>query len=688
MKKVVSALLGICMVVSLIAGMGLTAFAEETQTAGAAEVWFCGEKLDSETPYLLIGKNSSGASVVKACEASTTSELTDVKTLAVFDGNNSSLTFKMGYSNPPRYDKWEPRIKLKQISDGTDDVFYGIYANGSLTVNLGSYSNVLFLDRQEPKAYAQEGIHINGDLTVNGDRGSMLRVTANPSGKQGGNLQSYGLNVSGKVTLNGGLIDVYENTYNYNGYCLGDNYATFIKANDIELNGGSLFLRGRKSAASPTAKKKLHEVGEGGSDAITVPASYTQEWAGTAEYVGGSTDADNYDKMVGNDINESFTAEKTEGDIYVKYIAPEGYKIKIVGLEIGGNKKYLVKDGESFKSSESAENAVAEYNIAVSADESGERICTRELKFLQDVSLKRSGAGIVYTVESESDLTVNTNGKNVSLIAAADWAWPVTRGNCIRAKGEIILTGGGILTAAIGADQTAEDLSSDKSVSAVVYSDIKIKIDDITATLYLGSERSGGVQANVLYAPEVEITDNANVKMAKNQPAAGSTPGYIIGGANSEDKISVAAVADAFLGSSRSQWGQDVVPSEKLTVYSYNAMKEATYMEVATRDKTVRIDLITVNDDNAVNADSNEVKFAVSPAGADVENAPSVFVVAAIYDENNKLISANTYSGEADSKEHILTLGGGNSIKVYVWNKSDILKPLKKIRAFYAAEAE
>ena len=67
MKKAISVLLSTCMIVSVLAaGMTVSAADGETGTeaTAATEVYYSGQKLNSETPYLLIGKAPGAASTV------------------------------------------------------------------------------------------------------------------------------------------------------------------------------------------------------------------------------------------------------------------------------------------------------------------------------------------------------------------------------------------------------------------------------------------------------------------------------------------------------------------------------------------------------------------------------------------------------------------------------------------------
>ena len=706
MKKVISALLSACMIVSVLAA-GVTVSAADgetgTETTAATEVYYSGQRLNSGTPYLLIGKATEAASTTVKASAQDNDSDGKWELLAQFDAQTGTLTFKSGRDitdNP-----WDVGMPLKQIDangdeDASNDKYYGIYANGNLTIELGNYVNLLYLGRQEPKNFGQEGIHVEGDLTVNGGKKGLLRVTANPAGKQNGGLQSYGVYAKGNVILNGGTLDVYETTWHLKDtpFYLYQNYTTLIKASDVKLNGGSLYLRARNNDASPATNKTLHEIGAEKTDAITVPDSYNQQWAKEFEYskkyTGEENDGENQERNKGNDGNTTFNTSKTDGDVYVKYtLADEkGFKIKVAGQELGGYEKYLHigSDNTGVTANEDSTDAAAEYNITKNSDGT----LTKELKFLKDTKLYYDVKGAGYVIGSDSDLVINTNGKSIEMYSAMKYEWPYTRTSCVRADGDLTITGGGSLKGRIEGEAVEDkENANDRSATAVIYSGGKLTFDDITAVLFIAKERANASiakypQSNVLYANQVVISESANLKLRKSiAPTDNDAAGLLIAGTND---ISVPAAADSFTGNieidnaNAYDWKGALRSGDKLYDYSYDKMKTSTYMEVSTADTTVAISSVSVNDGETVSDTANTVKFI--PTAANAEEAPQIFVLAKACDENGVLTSAAIYSGAADGAEHILTLGGGESVKLYVWNAADGLKPLKKVRTYYAAE--
>ena len=696
------------MVVSVLA-TGITVSAADgetgTEPVTATEVWYCGAKLDATNKYLMTGSISYDEASVKACSESSGSGLTKEKLLAEFDAKTGTLTFK-GDRNIIA-SNWNPGVYLKQIdtngdNNTSDEKYYGIYAKGNLTIELGSYVNLLYLARQQPTDYGQEGIHVEGDLIVNGNENGMLRVTANPAGKNNGGLLSYGVNVTGTVTLNGGIIDVYETTWNMgSGFYLDQNYTKLIKANDVKLNGGSLYLRARKTN-SPATNKTLHEIGTNNEDTINVPAAYKQEWASEFEYAPNRTDGStNYDRNKGNDGNTKFNSSRQTGDMYVKYTPMNGFKIKVMGQELGGDEKYLhVSTGSGNKTvatvNADSTEAAAEYNITKNADGT----LTKELKFLKNTSLFYQSNTIASVIESDSDLDVNLNNFNVKLQSAAEYkdgvSWPYLRAVCIFTVGDLTVDGGGNLVGLIGGDAIEDkENASDRFASAVIYSGGELKFGDVDATLFIAKERNGAKsaqypQSNVIYADKLTVGTDTSLKLRKIfAPTDNEAAGYLIGGVTAED-ISIPDAADVFTGnieittSDEYNWTGTLRSGDKLYDYTYDNMKTSTYMEVSTTDTTVAISSVSVNDGETVSGTANTVKF--TPTATDSAAAQQIFVLAKACDANGILTSAAVYSGSADGAEHTLTLGGGESIKLYVWNAADGLKPLKKIRTYYTAD--
>ena len=547
------------MTVAAISAMPVSA--EGTDTASV--VYYSGERLDSDTPYLLIGKAEGAPKTTVKASAQDTDSDGAWTLLAQLDSQTGTLTFKGGRditSSP-----WEVGMPLKQIDadgdgDASNDKYYGIYANGSLTIELGNYVNLLYLDRQSPSDFGQEGIHVEGDLTVNGMKKGLLRVTANPAGKKNGGLQSYGVYANGTVTLNGGVIDVYETTYNLGYFHLEQNYTTLIKANEVRLNGGSLYLRARNNSASLAANKKLYETESG---EISVPDSYEQKWATEFEYAPDSSATDQ-DRTKGNDGNADFHETEQENDRYVRLEPAAGYEISIFNnadtpITLKGDARYLVKRGESYATSESAGGAYAEYDAG-----------SKTLYILQDTEL--SVASNSYRTDmassciySDSDLIVNIpEDVTLNLVGQNNG-----RNKNIRAKGSITVCGEGRLRAF-----ACKDYLGTSENSAAIWSDSgTVTIEGkINANLYT-RELSSGQIAHVIYAGghSVEIGEYATVTM-------GTDLGKLF---NDGTDLTVYGDAEAKMAQSATTKTAGAEAASELMDYDQSRIAEMKYLSVS-----------------------------------------------------------------------------------------------------------
>lgn len=480
MKKLTARLLSVCFAVSIFACLSSIALAAENN---ATEMWYCGQKLDAQTPYLLTSTGNG-----KQVKASSTATAEGAFRLgATFDSSSGTLTFNSGVSNLAAWDSVRFMKQIDTNGDGSieDEKYYGIYADGNLTIDMGGYAQWLFLPMQSPQNAAQEGIHVNGDLTINGSDGGTLKVTANPSGKNGAGLQSYGVFATGNVTLNGGLLDIYTNVYTGGEFQISNNKTTLIEADDVALCGGALKLRGKGNSC-----ETLYNI-RGGDNKITVPSVYNQSWARANRFGSG-------DGAMGKDETSDFHSDEQPGDKYASFSLKSGYEIIVAGVVIGGDKTYLVPSGEGYAASSSPGGSVAEYDID-----------TRTLTFTDNVQINCPGnwGSLTYCIKSESDLTVEIlsdvtltlNGENTQ------------RNKIIWAQGDLTVCGEGTLKA-----NAFKDWAGGTDKSAVLWSDNgNIKIEGgISARLYT-RELTQGQIAHVIYAGggEINIGEYASVIM-------------------------------------------------------------------------------------------------------------------------------------------------------------------------------
>lgn len=574
------------MIVSLLTGFSISVGAEVT---GATELWYCGQKLDAATPYL--HSRTSDKSVL----ASTESKINDYTLFATFDSKTGTLTFNNGFSDLTSWNSLKGMKQIETAEGNPTGAFYGICANGSLTINMGGNGHWLYppdegTDSNPILEEAVYGVYVDGNLTINGDDGGVLKVAANPSytyttATAENYQQTYGVYVNGKLTLNGGLLDIYASTYAPAGQAVGNNRSTMIKATEAELNGGKLKLRGRPSGA--ISGLKLYDFGD---NTLNIPGYYGQIWSAddTNPQIRGFENAD---------LLKNTHAAQQSGDCYASIAPAGGYEIAVAGMVLRPTSKYLVKTESGWTSSADATGAVAEYNAG-----------TKTLKFLTDAEIDYSVAGISNVIYSESDLTVDTNGKNITLSTMPGYMWDTTYGSAIRAEGTVTVTGGGTLNAKVACAGIIGKVMSDNTMvtdgqyaTAVIYSATKIVLDDIGGAIYTCYEKRGETAARgwALYAPTVEFTKNAAVRLATGINRWSNANGYddsadkyykgrVIGGVDSAEDIVMADGATAFTGYLNAEdYG---IPVEDGTVAPYSKYEDlagATYLNVYTAAKNV-----------------------------------------------------------------------------------------------------
>lgn len=207
----------------------------------ATELYYCGVKLDAETPYLLLTDDSTKAPVPLAAS---TESVSGYKLIAEFDAKKGVLTYKGGFDSAL---SWNTQVDMKQLEEG--GVYYGIKANGNLVIDLGKYNNHLYLGWRYPQGAPLYAIDVDGKLTVKGTKG-ILKMTATPvlNSPAGTPVKSYGIRAYGDIRLEGGTILIYEGHYTPDSINDGST-STYIGARggDIYIDGADVKLRARKS---------------------------------------------------------------------------------------------------------------------------------------------------------------------------------------------------------------------------------------------------------------------------------------------------------------------------------------------------------------------------------------------------------------------------------------------------------
>ncbi len=651
-KRIFSLMLAVCVMATAFAGLTITTSA----AAGtpATEVYYGGAKLDATNKYLLVPATSSKDPVpVANTESAATIENVSYVTFAEFDAVNGTLTIKKGYTllqnNAVEAELlWNSNVVMKPV--GTDTTtLYGIKANGDLTIDLGTYHNSLFIGwNDDIKNVNIRGIDVDGNLTIKGTTGSMRITGSAPCDTTPGDndapYTNYGINTTGDVKLLGGTVYIYDRPFNtvQNG-----DSATFINAGgNIYVDGAKVKFRARKTSNNASGVKYVSHTNKD----MIVASCYTTSYDTNLE-IEHSNKAYGFTIDNGADYGNQNNLTLTP---------PAGaYKITIGkdSVELGGINKYLYASAaDSFTVGSTADGAIAEYDAA-----------TETLKFLSDATLKYwdlDGYLNAWIIVSDSDLTIDLNGKNVSLQSMPHY----TTGGAVNVSGDLTIKGGGNLDAYMRCVYIVTDKKG-----AVLKSGSKIKFEDVTANVYttgdcgLGDVNRSGY---VMDAPAVEFTESSTVRCATGtwQATGTNTPGRIF--KESATVVTIPKTADAFVGNMNTVTTGNI-PAEDSTVktYSSDLLASSTYFAVSTMDTTVSVDSVAV-------------AVADGTATFKLSGGVPVLVIAAGYDANGILSNAVTYSGTADGEEHTLSVGTAETVKLYIWNTLDELKPLKKVRIY------
>ncbi len=228
-----------------------TIYAKWIADAGiATEVIYGGHTLNAETPYLVSWVVSGSGLQAKVQEDDTVASGESV--LAYFDATTGTLTYESGFklkTDTAGYEadfEWNTYLDAVKIGDN----FYGIKANGDLTIDLNGYNNFF---RMPWNSYFQNnlyGIYADGDVTITGD--GYLKVPAtlaqNTDAANGNadaaNCYAYGVYASGgDVNLNGGTLMVYSKMYERWEAGSKSSSTSIYADGNINLNGTLLKTR-------------------------------------------------------------------------------------------------------------------------------------------------------------------------------------------------------------------------------------------------------------------------------------------------------------------------------------------------------------------------------------------------------------------------------------------------------------
>ncbi len=251
---------------SLLITAEVTVYAKWRSTTAAnlaTEVVYAGAKLNATNKYLHY--KIDGGVVTTVATATDVSD-TGYKLLAEFDPETATLTMKAGFY----IDGWNSYSEAKKLDGGT--VYYGIRANGSLTIDIGAFDNTLNLNWNFPEnGDTMENIYVDGSLTITGTTG-VLRVCANPSmNTTSGEYMSYGIKAEDDINFSGGTVEFYTKPVYLKTVGAGSmvTQAASMSGN-IKMNGGIVQFLGDKS---PTYIIKMNKTPQIADNYVEVDVS-------------------------------------------------------------------------------------------------------------------------------------------------------------------------------------------------------------------------------------------------------------------------------------------------------------------------------------------------------------------------------------------------------------------------------
>ena len=270
-KHIMSIILSLCIMATTFMGIVPEVSAEGTP---ATEVIYCGLTLNAQTPYLVAKYSLKEGFQTRVL--GTEADMTDAEyVLAQFDAQSGTLSYKNGMALTTVEEGYEPDFAWGTYMDvaqiGND--YYGIKANGDLTIDLGGYNNFIYCNWHIIYTSNLYGIYADGDVTIKGDGYLKLPATlAMNMDETNGDANavphySYGIYATGDVNLSGGDVMIYSKNTN--------KWGSGSKANSIGVHaGGTINLSG-------TTFKFRYE--ETVADGVIIP--FEGELQGDADYV-------------------------------------------------------------------------------------------------------------------------------------------------------------------------------------------------------------------------------------------------------------------------------------------------------------------------------------------------------------------------------------------------------------------
>ncbi len=236
-------------VTSVTLNSNTTVYAKWREIVSAAtEVIYAGQTLNSETPYLISWVVPNNGLHIRSQADDTLAEGESV--LAYFDASTGTLEYRSGMELTTQENAYEPDFGWNTYVNATeiDGAYYGIKANGHLTIDTGDYNNFIGLHWTDLYTKDLYGIWANGNVTITGNGYLKLPATFamnndETNGDNNGVHTSYGIYAKGNVTLGCDTIMIYSK--NYSRWLSGSNAGSvgIYADGDITLNNTELKFR-------------------------------------------------------------------------------------------------------------------------------------------------------------------------------------------------------------------------------------------------------------------------------------------------------------------------------------------------------------------------------------------------------------------------------------------------------------
>ena len=257
-------------------------------SAPATEVIYAGAKLDATNKYLFYKIEGGVVQTTASAEDLTAAGL---KLLAEFDASIGKLTMKNGFY----INGWNSYSEAKKLDGG--NIYYGIKANGSLTIDVGAFDNTLNLNWNYPdNGDTMENIYVDGTLTIDGTTG-ILRVCANPSMNTGsGDYMSYGIKAEEDINFIGGTVELYTKPVHLKTVNQGSKVTQVASmSGNINMNGGAVQFVADKGRTYVIKMNKAPRLADGYTqpDVSTLVPNGSIGWTQT-DPSGGNTNAARY----------------------------------------------------------------------------------------------------------------------------------------------------------------------------------------------------------------------------------------------------------------------------------------------------------------------------------------------------------------------------------------------------------